>query len=145
MQDSEVAYLRFDPDQSRALTSASFDFTRSDCFVAGRGTAGKATSMLQFDPNGGFALRYNAYRFSLNEHACKAAADAFDRFQALLNETPPLHFALQPESALLVNNARALHARDILKDNRRLLVRLFGYSRFAQPIVITEDPLLVRG
>jgi len=30
-------------------------------------------------------------------------------------------------------------------DNLGQQVRLFGYSRFAQPIVITQDPLLVRG
>ncbi|MDD0975654.1 hypothetical protein [Pseudomonas fontis] len=128
-----------------ALTSDSFDFTRSDCFVAGQGEAGKATSMLQFDPNGGFSLRYNSYRFSLNDLASNTAANAFDAFQALVGAAEPLPFVLQPDTALLVNNCRALHGRDILQDNRRLLVRLFGYSRFAQPVVITEDPLLVRG
>lgn len=128
-----------------ALTSASFDFTRSDCFVAGQGEAGKATSMLEFDPDGGFSLRYNSYRFSLNDHASEAAGRAFDAFQALLGESEALPFVLQPDSALLINNCRALHGRDILQDNRRLLVRLFGYSRFAQPAVLSEDPLLVRG
>ncbi|CAI8723148.1 TauD/TfdA family dioxygenase [Pseudomonas donghuensis] len=128
-----------------ALTSASFDFTRSDCFVAGQGDAGKATTMLQFDPNGGFSLRYNSYRFSLNDHASDAAARAFDAFQALVRDAQPLPFVLQPDTALLVNNNRALHGRDILQDNRRLLVRLFGYSRFASPVVLNDDPLLVRG
>ncbi|QBF28715.1 hypothetical protein EXN22_24620 [Pseudomonas tructae] len=128
-----------------ALTSASFDFTRSECFVAGQGDAGKATSMLQFDANGGFSLRYNSYRFSLNDNASDTAARAFDAFQALVSDARPLPFVLQPESALLINNCRALHGRDILQDNRRLLVRLFGYSRFAQPVVLKDDPLLVRG
>ena len=31
------------------------------------------------------------------------------------------------------------------EDNRRLLIRQFGYSPFAVPLVLTEDPLLVRG
>ncbi|WP_433885458.1 TauD/TfdA family dioxygenase [Pseudomonas vranovensis] len=128
-----------------ALTSASFDFTRSECFVAGQGEAGQATSMLQFDPDGGFSLRYNSYRFSLNDHASDAAARAFDAFQALVRDAQPLPFVLQPDSALLINNCRALHGRDILQDNRRLLVRLFGYSRFARPVVLNDDPLLVRG
>ncbi|WP_442111941.1 TauD/TfdA family dioxygenase [Pseudomonas sp. NUPR-001] len=128
-----------------ALTSASFDFTRSECFVAGQGDAGTAISMLQFDANGGFALRYNAYRFSLNSHASEAASRAFDAFVALVQATRPLSFELQPDSALLINNARTLHGRDTLVDNRRLLIRLFGYSRFAQPIVIRPDPLLVQG
>ncbi|MDF0731326.1 TauD/TfdA family dioxygenase [Pseudomonas entomophila] len=131
--------------QALALTSSSFDFTRSDCFVAGMGEPEQATSMLQFDANGGFALRYNSYRFSVNDHASQAAADAFDAFQTLVGETAPVPFMLQPDTALVINNCRALHGRDIVKDNRRLLVRLFGYSPFAQPVVICEDPLLVRG
>ena len=128
-----------------ALTSRSFDFTRSECFVQGRGDGGSATSILQFDPHGGFTVRYNAYRFSLNDQASDAAGRAFDAFQARLAEAPVLDFVLQPDNVLLVNNSRALHGRDLLEDNRRLLVRLFGYSRFARPLVIKEDPLLVRG
>ncbi|MFB4391955.1 MULTISPECIES: TauD/TfdA family dioxygenase [unclassified Pseudomonas] len=131
--------------QALALTSASFDFTRSDCFVAGLGEPEQATSLLQFDANGGFALRYNSYRFSVNDHASQAATDAFDAFQEAVAQAQALPFLLQPDTALVINNCRALHGRDIVKDNRRLLVRLFGYSPFAQPVVICEDPLLVRG
>lgn len=128
-----------------ALTSRSFDFTRSECFVKGRGDGGNATSIVQFDEQGGFTVRYNAYRFSLNEYASDAAARAFDAFQNRLAQTAPLEFVLQPDTVLLVNNTRALHGRELLQDNRRLLVRLFGYSRFATPLVIREDPLLVCG
>ena len=128
-----------------ALTSASFDFTRSECFVAGRGDGGNATSIVQFDEHSGFTVRYNAYRFSLNDQACDAAAQAFDAFQAAVMQAPTLEFVLQPDNVLLINNSRALHGRNVLRDNRRLLVRLFGYSRFAQPLVISDDPLLVRG
>lgn len=128
-----------------ALTSTSFDFTRSDCFAHGQGNAGKAVSVLQFEPNGGFSVRYNSYRFSLNERACSAAARAFDSFQKALDSARPLAFVLQPDSALLINNSRALHGRDMVQDNRRLLIRQFGYSPFAVPLVLAEDPLLVRG
>ncbi|MDZ3995174.1 hypothetical protein [Pseudomonas sp. Teo4] len=131
--------------EALALTSASFDFTRSDCFAQGLGSDGKAVSMLQFEANGGFSLRYNSYRFSLNECASSAVAHAFDAFQKTLNNAQPLTFVLQPDSALLINNSRALHGRDMVRDNRRLLVRQFGYSPFAVPVVLTEDPLLVRG
>ena len=128
-----------------ALTSRSFDFTRSECFVDGRGAGGTATSIVDFDEQGGFSVRYNAYRFSLNEQASDAAARAFDAFQARLAQTRPVDFVLQPDSVLLVNNTRALHGRERLNDNRRLLIRLFGYSRFARPLILKEDPLLVRG
>ncbi|OLS60826.1 TauD/TfdA family dioxygenase [Pseudomonas putida] len=128
-----------------ALSSRSFDFTRSECFVDGRGAGGTATSIIDFDEQGGFSVRYNAYRFSLNDHASDAAARAFDAFQERLAQTRPVDFVLQPDTVLLVNNTRALHGRELLSDNRRLLIRLFGYSRFARPLILTEDPLLVRG
>lgn len=128
-----------------ALSSPSFDFTRSECFVDGRGAGGNATSIVDFDEQGGFSVRYNAYRFSLNENASDAAARAFDAFQARLAQTPSVDFVLQPDNVLLVNNTRALHGRERLGDNRRLLLRLFGYSRFARPLILKEDPLLVRG
>ncbi|QHG63075.1 hypothetical protein [Pseudomonas putida] len=128
-----------------ALTSPSFDFTRSDCFARGQGNAGKAVSILQYNANGGFSLRYNSYRFSLNDNADSAVARAFDAFQKAVHSAQPEMFDQQADSALLINNGRALHGRNIIQDNRRLLVRQFGYSRFADPIVIAEDPLLVRG
>lgn len=62
-----------------------------------------------------------------------------------LVENVPYQHALTQESAIVVNNNRALHCRDIVKDNRRLLVRLFGLSKFSEPLVISEDPLLLRG
>lgn len=95
--------------------------------------------------SGGFSVRYNSYRFSLDDRASSAVARAFDLFEKTLNAAQPLAFVLQPDSALLINNSRSLHGRDRVQDNRRLLVRQFGYSPFAQPLVIAEDPLLVRG
>ncbi len=46
---------------------------------------------------------------------------------------------------MIINNVRALHCREVIKDNRRVLVRVFGLSKFASPMVISEDPLLLRG
>ncbi|MFK3819658.1 hypothetical protein ACI2KG_24210 [Pseudomonas sp. NPDC089407] len=109
------------------------------------GSAGRAVSMLRYSAHGGFALRYNSYRFSLNATASSAAVRAFNAFLQALNSARPLTFDLQADTALLINNGRALHGRDIVQDNRRLLVRQFGYSLSAEPIVLAEDPLLVRG
>jgi hypothetical protein len=53
--------------------------------------------------------------------------------------------ALTQESALVINNVRALHCRDVMKDNRRVLVRIFGLSKFSSAIVISEDPLQLQG
>lgn len=46
---------------------------------------------------------------------------------------------------MVINNVRALHCRDVIKDNRRVLVRIFGLSKFSFPVVISEDPLLLQG
>jgi hypothetical protein len=46
---------------------------------------------------------------------------------------------------MVINNVRALHCRDLIKDNRRVLVRIFGLSKFSSPIVITDDPLRLQG
>ncbi|WP_311971824.1 hypothetical protein [Pseudomonas baltica] len=128
-----------------ALTSASFDYTRSDSFVTGSGSSGQAVSILQFDVNGGYALRYNSYRYSLNENASPAAIAAFQALNTQVRGSEVIKIALTASNALLINNYRALHCRDIIRDNRRLLIRLFGYSRFVSPIVLNADPLKVQG
>jgi hypothetical protein len=128
-----------------ALTSNSFNYSRSDSFVTEKGEDGVDVSILDFDENGSFALRYNAYRFLLNERASDIIKDAFSRFREEVDHAEILKISLQPTTALLINNCRALHYRDVIEDNRRLLVRLFGYSRFATPIVLNNDPLLVQG
>ncbi|WP_235863927.1 hypothetical protein [Pseudomonas jessenii] len=46
---------------------------------------------------------------------------------------------------MVINNIRALHCRDVIKDNRRVLVRIFGLSKFSCPIVVSEDPLVLQG
>lgn len=127
-----------------ALTSTSFNFTRSDCFSDGHGEAGKRVSILQFEANGGFSIRYNSYRFSLDDQAPSNVARAFATFEKVLASAQPQRFVLQADSALLINNCRALHGRDRVQDNRRLLVRQFGYSPCAVPVVLRDDPLLVR-
>lgn len=128
-----------------ALTSRSFEYTRSDCFVAGQGYQDRHVSILEFDEHGEFAARYNDYRFSVSPTASPWAKKAFAQFKACVNSTSPFAVVLQPSSAVLINNSRALHCRDIIRDNRRLLIRLFGYSSFAKPIVLNDDPLIVKG
>ncbi|MCX7079792.1 MAG: TauD/TfdA family dioxygenase, partial [Pseudomonas sp.] len=126
-------------------TSSSFNYSRSDSFVTGKGEDGLDVSILDFDENGSFALRYNTYRFSTSQHASDIAKEALNRFREEIERAETVKFFLQPTTALLINNCRALHCRDVIEDNRRLLVRLFGYSRFAAPTVLSNDPLLVQG
>lgn len=130
---------------SLALTSRSFNFTRSDSFVSGKGEDGKSVSILDFNEKLGFTTRFNSYRFSVDENASFFAKKAYQEFCQAVGEAVPYQHALTQNSAIVINNNRALHCRDIVKDNRRLLVRLFGLSKFSEPIVISEDPLLLRG
>lgn len=128
-----------------ALTAKAFRFTRSDSFVSGKGEGAEGVSILEFDDKGTFALRYNSYRFSVCEGAPAAAGAAFERLKEEVAKGEMVSVALQPDNAIVINNSRALHCRDVIKDNRRLLVRLFGYSEDAQPVVLSDDPLIVQG
>lgn len=128
-----------------ALTSGSFNFTRSDSFVDGRGEGGNNVSILEFNERTGFTARFNSYRFSVSETASAFAKNAFQKLLQAIGEVVPYQYALSQQSAMLINNNRALHCRDVVRDNRRLLVRLFGLSRCSEAIVIADDPLLLRG
>ncbi|MCX2687014.1 hypothetical protein OO306_15870 [Pseudomonas sp. DCB_AW] len=128
-----------------ALTSESFCFTRSDCFEKDENYSAAANSILQFDQQSDFTLRYSSYRYSLHHEACEPAQRAYRSFKRLVESATPHFFSLHSDSALLINNSQTLHAREIIQDNRRLLVRLFAYSPEAQPLILQEDPLVVRG
>ena len=128
-----------------ALTTGNFQFTRSDSFVSGKGGDGRNVSILEFDDKVGFAARFNSYRFSVNGNASRFVKTAYAALCRGVREAIPIEYTLTQESALLINNVRALHGRDIIQDNRRVLVRIFGLSKFSSPIVISEDPLRLQG
>lgn len=128
-----------------ALTSKSFNFTRSDSFVHGKGEDGRNISILNFNERVEFTARFNSYRFSVDDNASYLAKQAYYKLRDAIDMATPYQYSLTQKSAIIINNTRALHCRDIVKDNRRLLVRLFGISKYCEPIVISEDPLLLRG
>jgi len=128
-----------------ALTTGNFQFTRSDSFVSGKGEDGRNVSILEFDEKVGLTARFNSYRFSVNENASTLVKRAYTALCQEVNEVTPAKYTLTQESAVVINNTRALHCRDVIKDNRRVLVRLFGLSKFSSPIAISDDPLLLPG
>jgi hypothetical protein len=128
-----------------ALTSSSFDFTRSGSSTTTTDGGGYAVSILQFDSHGEFCLRYNSYRHSLNTNACRAARKAFEALNHEVSRCEAIKCTLTSANVLLINNYRSLHCRELIRDNRRLLIRLFGYSRFVMPIALKRDPLTVQG
>lgn len=128
-----------------ALTTRNFHFTRSDSFVKGKGEDGRNVSILEFNEHVGFAIRFNSYRFSVDDKASHFVKTAYTALCQAVDEATPVECSLTQESALIINNVRALHCRDVIKDNRRVLIRIFGLSKFSSPIVISDDPLLLRG
>ncbi|MFJ4386611.1 TauD/TfdA family dioxygenase [Pseudomonas sp. NPDC089408] len=139
------AVARLNGLEALALSSKSFCFTRSDCFVKDDSEQTVENSILQFDPKGEFTLRFSSYRYSLHNEASQPARQAYRSLVHLLGQAKSHEFILHPGSALLINNSQTLHAREIVKDNRRLLIRLFGYSPDARPLILKQDPLVVRG
>ncbi|MDR3559813.1 MAG: hypothetical protein P4N59_00025 [Negativicutes bacterium] len=111
----------------------------------GLGQQSKHVSIVEFDEHGRFSIRFNDYRFSTTAGASAAAKNAFEKLRYKIRSTTPIQIPLQPTCSLLINNCKTLHCRDTIKDNRRLLIRLFGYSKFAHPIVLNNDPLRVQG
>ena len=131
--------------EALSLASPSFMYTRSECLTAAPDEKSIPGSILQPDSQSGFAIRFSAYRHSPIPHSSKLVTDAFRSLHTLIGSSRPLEYVLQPDSALLIDNTRTLHGRDTVKDNRRLLIRLFGYCSTATPIVLQPDPLVVRG
>ncbi len=128
-----------------ALTAKMFQFTRTDSFAADKGESGSDVSILEIDGKGTFSLRYNSYRFSVSEEAPAPIKNAFQVLTDEVRRADMVRQALQPSTAIVINNHKALHCRDEIEDNRRLLIRMFGYSPAAQEIVLSNDPLLVQG
>lgn len=128
-----------------ALATPSFDFTRSETFNEGEGSAGTKVPILEIDDNGLYGVKYNSYRFSVNASASEFIRISFEKFKDKVLDAKPYPVNLDNDTTLIINNTRALHCRDIVKDNRRVLVRLFGYWNDRDYIEVRDDPLVVKG
>ncbi|MBI3230939.1 MAG: hypothetical protein HYZ45_12410, partial [Burkholderiales bacterium] len=128
-----------------ALTGKYFNYTISDSYDDSKGQDGKGVSIIDFDENCGFSIRFNMYRFSVDKDAPRLVKSAYEKLCQGIDEADMIKYPLSQESAIVINNCLALHCRDVVEDNRRLLVRLFGSSKFAQPIALSHDPLIVQG
>ncbi|WP_222621970.1 hypothetical protein [Variovorax sp. PAMC26660] len=81
----------------------------------------------------------------MNDEAPPPIKNAFEILTDEVRRAEMLRIPLQPSTAIVLNNHKALHCRDVVEDNRRLLIRMFGYSPAAQEIALSDDPLLVQG
>lgn len=128
-----------------ALTTKSFNFTRSDSFVSDKGEDGKGVSILDYSEKYGFAARFNSYRFSVDDSASRPVKNAYANFIVAVGSAPLEKVILNQTNTVLINNYRSLHCRDTIKDNRRLLVRLFGYCKKTTAIILNQSPMIVKG
>lgn len=136
---------KLDFEEVLALSTSNFDFTRSETFTEGKGTGGEKVSILEIDKNGRVGMKYNSYRFTANRNAPDFVKKSLEKFVDLIKEAHQEKINLQPDTSVIINNTTALHCRDIIQDNRRLLVRLFGYRDDIEYISLRNDPPLVRG
>ncbi|WP_202802740.1 hypothetical protein [Bartonella rattaustraliani] len=132
-------------DEIFALTTPSFDFTRSETFTDGKGSGGSKTPILKINKHGIYGVKYNSYRFTVNDQASDFIKASFSKFERIVVNSKPFKINLNYNSTLIINNTRATHCRDIVKDNRRLLIRLFGYRDDIDYIEIQKEPLIVKG
>jgi hypothetical protein len=132
------------PPAVHALTKKHYRFTRPNSYVAGE-EDGRDVSILDYNNHGDYALRFSAYRFSACADVPESSQHAIDALKAGLANAEQIKVTLNPSRAILINNTKALHCRDIIKDNRRILVRLFGYNKFSTALVQSTDPMLVKG
>ncbi len=132
-----------DPLDLQMLGERFYRFTRPDSHVAGEDGVG--VSIIDFSENGDYAIRFSAYRFSVTEDAPLRAQVALDALNSGIARARTIRVPLDSSSALLINNTKALHCRDQIRDNRRLLVRLYGYNIDVSAIEHNSDPMLVVG
>lgn len=127
------------------LKSPYFDFVRSDSFNEGEGSGGKNISIIEDYVDGSFMLKFNLMRFRVSDTAPALAHDAIEVLKEKIAAQTPLKFALNSRNCLIINNFKTMHCRDIVQDNRRLLIRIFGYDQHTSPIVLSHNPYIVQG
>ena len=134
-------------ENTLALTLNYFHFTRSDSFIEEnkKEYQQKNVSIIDFDKKQGFSIRYNSYRFSIDESAPSLVKKAYKVFCEEIDEIHPYQHPLTQKSAIIINNYRAMHSRNIIKDNRRILVRLFGTLNKDDSTVLSHNPLVLKG
>lgn len=133
------------PEEIVALTTASFDFRKAKTASEGKSIGGKCISILELDKHGKLNMNYNSERFSLNPAASEFVQKTYNKFNSIAENMEFDAVDLQPYRMIVINNKLSLHSRDIVKDNRRTLVRLFGYRKDAEYNMVSQDPLIVKG
>lgn len=127
------------PDAVEVLSGPYFNFSPTDSYSSGEGAKGVPIIY----PGG--KVCYNSYRSYVDENAPSHVKEAFAAFTQEVEKATLHPYVLTQNSVLLINNWSALHARDILESNYRVLIRLFGAGEKDEHIVVSPNPLVVQG
>ena len=126
------------------LAMKFFCFTRSDSYRDDAGTP-HCVPLVEAHADGRVSVRMNVHRAQPEDFAPEEVKRSFERFVAAIESATPSQVVLTATRAAAIRNTNCLHGRDSISDPRRLLIRLFGYSRQAVPQVIQADPMIVKG
>lgn len=128
-----------------ALAGKNFNFRAAKTASEGKSVGGTHVSILDLNDKGRLAANYNLERFSVDPAASEFIKDTYAKFSQLAAEIKFDEINLQPNRTLVINNPLNFHCRDTVKDNRRVLVRVFGYRKNVDYLPINQDPLIVKG
>ena len=133
-------------ENTLALSLNYFTFTQSDSFTNVENRCEKKkVSILDFNEEEGFSVRYNSYRFSITNDAPLRVKRAYELFCKEVDKNQPEEYVVTNKSAIIINNYRALHSRNVIKHNGRVLVRLFGISNKIEYTMLSNNPLIIKG
>ncbi|QIC14719.1 hypothetical protein G3341_02910 [Providencia vermicola] len=127
-----------------ALTTNSFDFRPAKTAGEGKSLGGKQVPILELNKDGKLNMNFNPERFSVNPSASAFIKDTYIKFNHITEKLAFDAVDLQPSRMIVINNKISLHSRDIVKDNRRTLVRIFGYRKGTEYNMVSQDPLIVK-
>lgn len=101
--------------------------------------------IFELNTQGKLVANYNSERFSVSPSAPEFVKATYSKLSKMAEDSEFDGVNLQPSRLVVINNPLCLHCRDILQDNRRTLVRVFGYRKNADYVLINQDPLIVKG
>lgn len=141
----ERALSQLSKEEITALTTKSFNFRPAKTASEGKSIGGTHIAILDLNDKGKLVANYNSERFSVDPSASEFIKKTYAKFSSIADRIKFDEINLQPTRALVINNPVSFHSRDTVKDNRRTLVRVFGYRKNTDYVLINQDPLVVKG
>lgn len=132
-------------EEITALAGKNFNFRAAKTASEGKSTGGTHVAILNLNDQGRLTANYNSERFSVDPSASEFIKETYAKFSKIATQIEFDEINLQSSRMLVINNPLSFHSRDTVRDNRRVLLRIFGYRKNANYIFINQDPLVVKG